>query len=93
MMYWWGDQMSWWGWALMSISMVAFWALVIAGIVALVRYARTSGGDRRSEQLSRPAPEQVLAERYARGEIDEDEYRRRLDTLDTRASGRPASRP
>jgi putative membrane protein len=28
-----------------------------------------------------PAPEQVLAERFARGEIDEDEYRRRLGVL------------
>jgi putative membrane protein len=28
-----------------------------------------------------PTPEQLLAERFARGEIDEDEYRRRLDTL------------
>lgn len=28
-----------------------------------------------------PAPEQLLAERFARGEIDEDEYRRRLAVL------------
>ena len=27
------------------------------------------------------APEQVLAERFARGEIEEDEYRRRRDAL------------
>jgi putative membrane protein len=79
MMYWWGDQMNGWGWALMSISTVVFWALMIVGIVALIRYARSPGPDRRSQ--TRPAPEQVLAERYARGEIDESEYRRRLDTL------------
>jgi putative membrane protein len=36
----------------------------------------------------RPTAEQVLAERLARGEIDEDEYRRGLETL--RASGSPA---
>lgn len=29
----------------------------------------------------RPGPEQILAERYARGEIDEEEYERRLATL------------
>ncbi|MFG2907794.1 SHOCT domain-containing protein [Kitasatospora sp. NPDC048286] len=29
----------------------------------------------------RPAPEQLLAERFARGEIDAEEYRHRLDTL------------
>ncbi|MFI0716705.1 SHOCT domain-containing protein [Streptomyces inhibens] len=28
-----------------------------------------------------PTPEQILAERYARGEIDEEEYQRRLATL------------
>ncbi|MEU9129520.1 SHOCT domain-containing protein [Kitasatospora sp. NPDC048540] len=28
-----------------------------------------------------PAAEQLLAERYARGEIDDEEYRRRLDVL------------
>ena len=27
------------------------------------------------------APEQILAERFARGEIEEDEYRRRRDAL------------
>jgi len=27
------------------------------------------------------SPERLLAERYARGEIDDDEFRRRLDTL------------
>ena len=29
----------------------------------------------------RPTPEELLAERFARGEIDEQEYRTRLDTL------------
>ncbi|WP_345285157.1 SHOCT domain-containing protein [Kitasatospora albolonga] len=28
-----------------------------------------------------PDPEQLLAERYAKGEIDTDEYRHRLETL------------
>ena len=28
-----------------------------------------------------PAPERLLAERFARGEIDEEEYRRRLAVL------------
>ncbi|MFZ4247511.1 SHOCT domain-containing protein [Streptomyces griseoincarnatus] len=37
---------------------------------------RSSGPDRRP-----PAAEQVLAERFARGEIDEDEYRRRAAVL------------
>jgi putative membrane protein len=82
MMYWWGNQMTVWGWVLMSVSSIAIWALVIAAIVALVRYTRTGGTDRRPEQSARPSPQQLLAERYARGEIDETEYLRRLDTLE-----------
>lgn len=44
---------------------------------------------------TRPSPEQLLAERFARGEIDEEDYRRRLATLTgadrTRPSHEPAS--
>lgn len=86
-MYWWGDQVTGWGWVLMSISSVAFWALLIAGVVALVRFSRTAGADRR--QPSRPTPEQLLAERYAQGEIDETEYRARLGTLEATGVRRP----
>jgi putative membrane protein len=75
MMYF-GD-MSGWGFALMGISAVVFWGLVIVGIVLLVRYFGRSG------QPATPAhtPEQLLAERFARGEIDESEYQARLGTL------------
>jgi putative membrane protein len=81
-MMWGWNGWSWWGWALMSFSMVAFWGLVIWGIVALFRRP----GDGRPE---RPDPERILAERFARGEIDEEEYHRRLQTLRS-TSGRPA---
>lgn len=36
MMVWNDHNMGWWGWAGMGIGMVLFWALVIAGIIALV---------------------------------------------------------
>jgi len=86
MMHWYEtEHVSGWGYALMTISMVAFWALVLAGIVLLVRYlgrADRPGGARPSDG---PSPEQLLAERFARGEIDEEEYRHRLDVV--RAGG------
>jgi putative membrane protein len=82
MMYWWGEGMSGWGWAMMTISTIVFWALLIAGIVALVRYTRMAGAVRGPQTPAGATPEQILAERYARGEIDESEYRHRLDTLD-----------
>ena len=89
MMYWYGNSMSGWGYALMTISMVLFWGLVIAGVVALIRYLGRSG----QQGGAGPAPytpEQLLAQRFAQGEIDEDEYRRRLDIL--HGSGRPLTK-
>lgn len=80
-MYWYGDHMSGWGWAVMLVGTVAFWALVITAIVLFVRYVGQS--TRRPPELP-PAtrtPEQLLAERFARGEIDEAEYRHKLDVL------------
>lgn len=79
MMYWYGPGMGTWGYVLMTLSMIVFWGLVIGGLVALIRYA--SRPPTRTEVSPARTPEQVLGERFARGEIDEDEYRRRLDAL------------
>jgi putative membrane protein len=76
MMYYYGDHMSGWGWFAMSLSAVVFWGLVITAIVLLVRYPRTGPSSQ-----SPKTPEQVLAERFARGEIDEAEYQQRLAIL------------
>ncbi len=79
----------WGGWFFMAVFMVLFWALLIAGVVALVRYVagshhgRPSGRPPSSGESgwgSRPA-EDLLAERFSRGEIDEEEYKRRLALL------------
>lgn len=80
MMFWYDHNMGWWGWAGMGIGMVLFWALLIAGIVALVAYI---SGDRQIPPGTTPtvSPEQVLAARFARGEISETEYRDRLAVL------------
>jgi putative membrane protein len=67
-----------WGWVAMVTGMVVFWGLLIALAVILVRAL-----NRPTEQAHgpRPSPEQLLGERFARGEIDEEEYRRRLAAL------------
>ncbi|MDD7969375.1 SHOCT domain-containing protein [Actinomycetospora lemnae] len=82
MMWWYGPGMNGWGYGLMTISMVLFWALIIFGIVALIRYIGRAG----QVSTDRPTPRRLLDERFARGEIDEEEYRRRVDviTADTR---------
>jgi putative membrane protein len=80
MMYWYGPGMGGWGYALMALSMLLFWGLIIGAIVALVRYLRDAGPT--SPAVTTPkSPEQILADRFARGEIDEEEYQRRLAVL------------
>ena len=58
----------------MAASMVAFWGA--GGARALFAISPRWTG-----RWSRPVAEQALAERFARGDIDEPEYRQRLDVL------------
>lgn len=81
-MHWWNDGWSWWNWALMTTAMLAFWAFVAWAVVMLVRSPDRAFGD------ARRSPEQILAERFAAGEIDAEEYHRRLEAL--RSSDVPA---
>ena len=73
--------MSGWAWLLMTLGILGFWALVAVVAVALLRRP----GPR--DQQQRPGAEELLAERLARGEIDADECRQRLQTLQE-ATGR-----
>jgi putative membrane protein len=89
MMMYYGTGIGGWGMVLMAASNLLFWSLVIAGIVALVHYT-----GRRSQQGASTSdastPQRVLAERFALGEIDEEEYTRRLQVLGTAARTRGA---
>jgi putative membrane protein len=58
------------------LFMVALLALVIAGIVALVRWIGGADGSGRVHTAR-----EVLHERYARGEVDREEYQRRRDDV------------
>jgi putative membrane protein len=82
----WGNGMSGWGMMLMIVGNLLFWGLVVAGVVLLVRYTGRGGQTRTTNEG--PSPQRMLAERFARGEIDEDEYTRRLRVL----TGQPVSR-
>jgi putative membrane protein len=79
MMYWTDGSWGWGGWLLMIVSMALFWGLLIWVGLALVR---SSDGVRRLPSgTDRSSPEELLAARYARGEIDDDEYERRNHLL------------
>jgi putative membrane protein len=75
-----GHGMSAWGWVASTVGTVVVLGLLLLGVVLLVRSTpRTSEGS--SGPPAPRSPEQILAERFARGEIDEDEYRQRFATL------------
>jgi putative membrane protein len=83
MMFWSDHDMSGWGYAGMVIGMVLFWALIFVGIIALIRFS-TGATQTRSVPQFPPyseSPEQLLAARFARGEIDEAEFQQRLAVL------------
>lgn len=62
-----------WAWPVMGIVPLLFLAALIAVVVLLVRYtAGASGGPQAMERRS-PGLD-ALEERYARGEINRDEY-------------------
>ena len=71
-----GWDMNGWDWAWMSLMMFVGTALVVAVVILLVRGAPGSEQLRRSD-----SPFDILAQRFARGEIDEAEYQRRRDAL------------
>jgi putative membrane protein len=61
----------------MGVGWLLFLAFIGFLAYLLVRHLTESRGAR----PGRASAEDVLAERFARGEIDEDEYRRRRDLL------------
>ena len=79
-MHWYYEGWSWWNWALMTVGMLAFWGLVAWAFVRLVVSPDRSVGE------ARRTPEEVLAARFAAGEIDNAEYHERLDTLRSSAT-------
>lgn len=80
-----------WGagnWLLMGFGLLLFWTLVVVAIVWLVRSGAGAAttvqhGVRMDKPTGPPRPSalDILDERYARGEIDHEEYRARRDAL------------
>ncbi|MFA6901764.1 MAG: SHOCT domain-containing protein [Gallionellaceae bacterium] len=60
-----------------GLFMILWWALIIVGIVALVKWTNKSSDSRESGNKALD----ILRERYARGEIDEQEFQKRKHDL------------
>lgn len=69
----------WGGWVLMTVMMLGFWALVATAVVTVVRGTRGSG--RRDTDAGAGNAGGILDERFARGEIDAEEYEARKAAL------------
>ena len=78
MMGWYDGGPGWGGWILMTLMMVAFWALLVFGGIALYRTMRRD--DTRQDRVEADA-QRLLDERLARGEIDPEDYAQRRDLL------------
>jgi putative membrane protein len=67
----------WWGWGMgMMAMMVLFWVIFLVGLVAAIRWLLS----KRTEAKTDPAL-QILRERYARGEINKEEFEIRKKDL------------
>ena len=78
----WGNMMGWGGYGgygggfFGAVPMLLGWVLLIAGIVVVARWL-SSDGSRWHRASSADEALSILRERYARGEIDKDEFDKR----------------
>ncbi|MFD9123348.1 SHOCT domain-containing protein [Kitasatospora sp. NPDC059571] len=88
----WHDGMTGWGWFGMGLGMLlVIGLLVVAGAALFRALDRSPTGPPPSPEGRRTA-EETLADRFARGEIDEQDYHARMAALrDTDRSAGPGS--
>ena len=80
---WGGHPMGWmWGaWGIgMGLLMLVFWGAVIVGLVIAIRWLVSQGKESRSADSAL----EILRQRYARGEINREEYEAKKRDLSER---------
>jgi putative membrane protein len=68
----------WDGWGWHMTGMWFFWILLIVAFVLLIRWLVVSP---RNPEAPHESAEEILKKRYARGDIDKEEFERRLNDL------------
>ena len=66
-----------------SLMMLLFWGVAIIGIVALVRWLIREGRDGRNNSTSSNNALEILKTRYAKGEINKEEFEAKKKDLDS----------
>lgn len=80
----WNEGMGNWasgGWIVMIIMMLVLVVIVVWAVVTLTRHNSLHDAARPTHAQTVSQAQNILDERFARGEIDEDEYRRRRSAL------------
>lgn len=73
-----------WGWGHMifgSVMMLLFWGVIIVGIVIVVRWLAGGVSQQSSSSSGQKRSLEILEERFARGEIDKEEFEERKRLL------------
>jgi putative membrane protein len=68
------------GW-LWMVMMGLFWVALIIAVIFLVRWLLLSTGSRGREPLREEPPLEILKKRYAKGEIDKQEFEEKKKDL------------
>lgn len=84
-----GWQWGWGGYLAMVLMMVLFWGAVVLLVVWAIKQFRPEGGSRPAPPPPGPDPVRILEERFARGEIDAEEFEQRREVLRRGAGGAP----
>ena len=90
MMFWHDGGWPWWQAGLVWLAMMAFLALLIWVVYALVTGISRRGREPERGEQRPGSARRILDERLARGEIDAEEYRRLRETLDGGTGRSPA---
>jgi len=72
-----GPGMMWGGWSMGWIFMIIFWGLLIVGLIFLIRYLMGATKAGRGEESAID----ILKKRYARGEINKEEFEQKKKDL------------
>jgi putative membrane protein len=73
-----------WGWGHMifgSVMMILFWGLIVVGVVILVRWLMSGSSHQSGSSPPRKPALDILEERFAKGEIDREEFEERKRLL------------